>query len=112
MKKIEAIIRPYKMDEVRAALEIIGVRGLTITDVRGQGGQQGYTEIYRGVESQVKLLTRIKLEIVIEDEKVDACLNVLMEASRTGKIGDGKIFVSPIERVLRIRTGEEDKQAV
>lgn len=112
MKKIEAILRPYKLDDVRIALELHGVRGLTMTDVRGQGGQQGYTEIYRGVEHHVDLLTKVKLEMVVEDDKVDSCLEVLMTAARTGKIGDGKIFVSPVERVLRIRTGEEDKAAV
>ncbi len=112
MKKIEAILRPYKLDDVRRALTNLGVKGLTVTDVRGQGGQVGYTEIYRGIEYQVDLLSKVKLEIVVEDDRVDACLDLLMEAGRTGKIGDGKVFVSPIERVLRIRTGEEDKQAV
>ena len=112
MKKIEAIIKPFKMDQVREALSDIGITGMTVTEVKGFGRQKGHTELYRGAEYVVDFLPKVKLEIIISAEQVEQCLDVLVEAARTGKIGDGKIFVSDIEKVLRIRTGEMDKEAL
>ncbi len=112
MKKIEAIIKPFKLDEVREALSEVGVTGLTVTEVKGFGRQKGHTELYRGAEYVVDFLPKIKLEIVISDDIVDQAVEAIIKAAHTGKIGDGKIFVSPVERVLRIRTGETDEQAI
>jgi nitrogen regulatory protein P-II 1 len=112
MKKIEAIIKPFKLDDVREALSEIGVTGMTSTEVKGFGRQKGHTELYRGAEYVIDFLPKVKLEIVIQEELLDRCIEVITEASRTGKIGDGKIFVSSIEKVIRIRTGEEDKDAI
>ena len=106
MKKIEAIIKPYKLDEVREALSDIGVSGLTVTEVKGFGRQKGHTELYRGAEYVVDFLPKVKIEIVIADDLVDTAIDSIIKAAHTGKIGDGKIFVMPVEQVVRIRTGE------
>jgi len=112
MKKIEAIIKPFKLDEVREALSNIGVNGLTVTEVKGFGRQKGHTELYRGAEYVVDFLPKIKLELVLADTMVDAALDAIVKAAHTGKIGDGKIFVSSVEQVVRIRTGETGEAAV
>jgi nitrogen regulatory protein P-II 1 len=112
MKKIEAIIKPFKMDEVREALSEVGVTGLTVTEVKGFGRQKGHTELYRGAEYVVDFLPKIKIEVVVADSTVDSALEAIVKAARTGKIGDGKIFVSSVEQVVRIRTGETDEAAV
>ena len=112
MKKVEAIIKPFKLDDVREALSGIGISGMTATEVKGFGRQKGHTELYRGAEYVVDFLPKVKIELVITADKVDACIEAITTAARTGKIGDGKIFVSSVEKVLRIRTGEEDDAAV
>ncbi|HYN53573.1 MAG TPA: P-II family nitrogen regulator [Methylotenera sp.] len=112
MKKIEAVIKPFKLDEVREALSNIGVNGLTVTEVKGFGRQKGHTELYRGAEYVVDFLPKIKLELVVADNMVDAAMDAIIKAAHTGKIGDGKIFVSSIEQVVRIRTGETGESAV
>ena len=112
MKKIEAIIKPFKLDEVREALSDIGVSGLTVTEVKGFGRQKGHTELYRGAEYVVDFLPKIKVEVVVTDDRVAQVVDVIMETARTGKIGDGKIFVLPVEQVIRIRTGETDGNAI
>jgi|SRR5437867_4478244 nitrogen regulatory protein P-II 1 len=112
MKKIEAIIKPFKLDEVREALSEIGVNGLTVTEVKGFGRQKGHTELYRGAEYVVDFLPKIKVELVVGDSLVDASMEAIIKAARTGKIGDGKIFVSTVEQVVRIRTGETDEAAI
>ena len=112
MKKIEAIIKPFKLDEVREALHEVGVTGLTVTEVKGFGRQKGHTELYRGAEYVVDFLPKIKLEIIVADSAVDAAIEAVIKAARTGKIGDGKIFVLPIEQVVRIRTGETGDAAI
>ncbi|WP_460537079.1 P-II family nitrogen regulator [Chitinimonas naiadis] len=112
MKKIEAIIKPFKLDEVREALAEVGVTGLTVTEVKGFGRQKGHTELYRGAEYVVDFLPKVKIEVVITEEKVDPALDAIVKAARTGKIGDGKIFVTSVEQVVRIRTGETGADAV
>ncbi len=112
MKKIEAIIKPFKLDEVREALSEIGVTGLTVTEVKGFGRQKGHTELYRGAEYVVDFLPKVKIEVVIAAAQVDAVLEAIVNAARTGKIGDGKIFVTTVEKVVRIRTGETDEAAI
>lgn len=112
MKKIEAIIKPFKLDEVREALSNIGVNGLTVTEVKGFGRQKGHTELYRGAEYVVDFLPKIKLELVLTDTMVDSAVDAIIKAAHTGKIGDGKIFVSSVEQVVRIRTGETGESAV
>jgi nitrogen regulatory protein P-II 1 len=112
MKKIEAIIKPFKLDEVREALSEVGITGLTVTEVKGFGRQKGHTELYRGAEYVVDFLPKIKIEIVVNDEHVEAAIDAIIKAARTGKIGDGKIFVMPVEHVVRIRTGETNEAAV
>ncbi|EXI86965.1 MAG: Nitrogen regulatory protein P-II [Candidatus Accumulibacter sp. BA-94] len=120
MKKIEAIIKPFKLDEVREALSEIGVTGLTVTEVKGFGRQKGHTELYRGAEYVVDFLPKVKIEIVVTDSATDGAIdaivkaarNAIVKAARTGKIGDGKIFVSSVEQVVRIRTGELDESAI
>ncbi len=112
MKKIEAIIKPFKLDEVREALSDIGVTGLTVSEVKGFGRQKGHTELYRGAEYVVDFLPKVKLEIVIADNLLDRAMETIINAARTGKIGDGKIFVSNMEQVVRIRTGESGEAAV
>ena len=112
MKKIEAIIKPFKLDDVRSALTEIGITGMTATEVKGFGRQKGHTELYRGAEYVVDFIPKVKLEIIVDDNQLDKCISTITEAARTGKIGDGKIFVSNIENVVRIRTGEKDKDAI
>ncbi len=112
MKKIEAVIKPFKLDEVREALSEIGVTGLTVTEVKGFGRQKGHTELYRGSEYVVDFLPKVKLEVVVKDELLDTAIDAIIKAARTGKIGDGKIFVFPVTQVIRIRTGETDEAAV
>lgn len=112
MKQITAIIKPFKLEEVREALAECGVNGLTVTEVKGFGRQKGHTELYRGAEYVVDFLPKVKVELVVKTEDVDTCVDAIVNAARTGKIGDGKIFVSPIDRIVRIRTGEEDETAV
>lgn len=112
MKKIEAIVKPFKLDEVREALAEIGVNGLTVTEVKGFGRQKGHTELYRGAEYVVDFLPKIKVEVVLADGQVEATIEAIVKAARTGKIGDGKIFVTPVEQVVRIRTGETDEDAL
>ncbi len=112
MKKIEAIIKPFKLDDVREALSEIGVAGMTATEVKGFGRQKGHTELYRGAEYVVDFLPKVKIEVVVNDEQAEACIDVITKTARTGKIGDGKIFVANVERVVRIRTGEEGPDAV
>jgi len=112
MKKIEAVIKPFKLDEVREALSEIGVNGLTVTEVKGFGRQKGHTELYRGAEYVVDFLPKIKIELVVTDEMEEAAMEAIIKAARTGKIGDGKIFVSTVEQVVRIRTGETGESAI
>ncbi len=112
MKKIEAIIKPFKLDEVREALSAIGVTGLTVTEVKGFGRQKGHTELYRGAEYVVDFLPKVKIELVVADGLVDQAIEAILKSARTGKIGDGKLFVTPIEQVVRIRTGETGEAAV
>ena len=112
MKKIEAVIKPFKLDEVREALSEIGISGLTVTEVKGFGRQKGHTELYRGAEYVVDFLPKIKIEIVVNEEQVDPAIDAIIKAARTGKIGDGKIFVMPVEQAIRIRTGEEGDDAL
>ena len=112
MKKIEAIIKPFKLDEVREALSEIGIEGLTVTEVKGFGRQKGHTELYRGAEYVIDFLPKMKLEIVISDDKLDKVIEAIKSAAHTGKIGDGKIFVSSIEQAVRIRTSEKNYEAL
>jgi nitrogen regulatory protein P-II 2 len=112
MKLVTAIVKPFKLDDVREALSEVGVQGITVIEVKGFGRQKGHTELYRGAEYVVDFLPKIKLEIAIDDEKVDEVIDAITGAAATGKIGDGKIFVSPLEQVIRIRTGETGSEAV
>ena len=112
MKKIEAIIKPFKLDEVKEALHDVGVKGLTVTEVKGFGRQKGHTELYRGAEYVVDFLPKVKIEVVIEDNLVETAVEAVQQAAHTGRIGDGKIFVSNVEAVLRIRTGETGAEAI
>ncbi len=112
MKKIEAIIKPFKLDDVREALSEIGITGMTAIEVKGFGRQKGHTELYRGAEYVVDFLPKVKIEVVVPADKADRCVEAIVEAARTGKIGDGKIFVTDVERVVRIRTGEENEAAI
>ena len=112
MKKVEAIVKPFKLDDVREGLAEVGITGMTVTEVKGFGRQKGHTELYRGAEYQVDFLPKVKLELVVADEDCDRCIEAIMSNAQTGKIGDGKIFVSEVERVIRIRTGEENEDAV
>jgi len=113
MRKIEAIIKPFKLDEVKEALVEAGIEGMTVSEVKGYGRQQGHSELYRGAEYVVDFIPKIKIEIVVSNEEyMHTAVSVIKEAARTGKIGDGKIFVSPVEHVVRIRTGEEDSEAL
>jgi nitrogen regulatory protein P-II 1 len=112
VKKIEAVIKPFKLDDVREALSGIGVTGMTASEVKGFGRQKGHTELYRGAEYVVDFLPKLKIDIVVADDQVDACIEAITTAARTGKIGDGKIFVSSVEKIVRIRTGEQDEEAI
>jgi len=112
LKKVEAIIRPFKLDEVKIALVNAGIVGMTVSEVRGFGRQKGQTERYRGSEYTVEFLQKLKIEIVVEDNQVDDVVDKVISASRTGEIGDGKIFISPVEKIIRIRTGESNMEAI
>ena len=112
MKKIEAIIKPFKLDDVREALSDIGITGMTVTEVRGFGRQKRHTELYRGAEYMVDFLPKVKMEIVVPDDLLEQCLDAIVDTAQTGKIGDGKIFVYEVEQVIRIRTGEENEDAI
>ena len=112
MKKIEAIVKPFKLDEVREALSAIGVQGITVTEVKGFGRQKGHTELYRGAEYVVDFLPKIKLEVAVADDQLERVIEAIQQSARTGKIGDGKIFVTSVEHVVRIRTGETNEAAV
>jgi len=112
MKKVEAIIKPFKLDDVREALSEVGITGMTAIEVKGFGRQKGHTELYRGAEYVVDFLPKVKLEMVVRADDVERCVDAIMNAARTGKIGDGKIFVSDVSRTVRIRTGEEDADAL
>jgi len=112
MKKIEAVIKPFKLEDVKDALTDAGITGMTVSDVKGYGRQQGHSELYRGAEYVVDFLPKIKIDLIVAEAQVDEIVTLISEAARTGKIGDGKIFVSPIEKIVRIRTGEEDEEAI
>ncbi len=112
MKKIEAIIKPFKLDDVKDALSDLGIHGMTVTEVKGYGQQKGHTELYRGAEYVVDFLPKVKIEIVVAENDLDGAVDAIMNAARTGKIGDGKIFVSAVEQAVRIRTGERDQDAI
>ena len=112
MKKIEAIVKPFKLDEVREALSEVGVTGLTVTEVKGFGRQKGHTELYRGAEYVVDFLPKVKIEVVVPSGQVESAIDAIVKSARTGKIGDGKIFVTPVEQALRIRTGETGSNAL
>jgi nitrogen regulatory protein P-II 1 len=112
MKKIEAVIKPFKLDDVRESLSEVGVTGLTVTEVKGFGRQKGHTELYRGAEYVIDFLPKVKIELIVPDGQVDRCVEAIVAAARTGKIGDGKIFVYPAEQVIRIRTGERGEEAI
>ena len=112
MKKIEAIIKPFKLDEVKEALNSLGIKGMTVTEVKGYGRQKGPTEIYRGAEYVVDFIPKVKMDVIVQDEQVDQVIDTILQVARTGKIGDGKIFVLPVERVIRVRTGETGPEAI
>ncbi len=112
MKKIEAIIKPFKLDDVKDALQEIDITGMTVTEIKGHGRQQGHSELYRGAEYVVDFLPKLKLELIVKESDVEKVVKTITESARTGKVGDGKIFISPIEKVIRIRTGEEDEEAI
>ncbi len=112
MKKIEAVIKPFKLEDVKDALTEAGITGMTVSDVKGYGRQQGHSELYRGAEYVVDFLPKIKLELIVSETEVDSTIDIIVNSAKTGKIGDGKIFVSTVEKVVRIRTGEEDEDAI
>ena len=112
MKRIEAIVKPFKLDDIREALSEIGITGMTTTEVKGFGRQKGHTELYRGAEYVVDFLPKVKIEVVVAEEQADSCIEAILQSARTGKIGDGKIFVTPVDKVVRIRTGEVDREAI
>ena len=112
MKKIEAVIKPFKLDEVKEALHEVGLQGITVVEAKGFGRQKGHTELYRGAEYMVDFLPKVKIELVVTDDIVDSCVETIMHTAQTGKIGDGKIFVFDVARVVRIRTGEQDEEAI
>lgn len=112
MKKIEAIIKPFKLDDVKEALNGLGIKGMTISEVKGYGRQKGHTEVYRGAEYVIDFLPKLKIEIIVKSDQADQVIDAIVEAAKTGKIGDGKIFVMPVENVVRVRTGERDEEAL
>lgn len=112
MKKIEAIIKPFKLDEVKEALQEVGLQGITVTEAKGFGRQKGHTELYRGAEYVVDFLPKVKIEIVLQDDVVESAVEAIQQAAKTGRIGDGKIFISGVEEVIRIRTGETGQEAI
>src|SRR3982750_5000574 len=111
MKKVEAIIKPFKLDEVKESLSAVGVQGITVSEVKGFGRQKGHTELYRGAEYVVDFLPKVKIEVVVKDDDSERCIDAIVKAAKTGKIGDGKIFVTQVENVVRIRTGEGNEDA-
>ncbi len=112
MKKIEAIIKPFKLDDVREALADVGIAGMTVTEVKGFGRQKGHTELYRGAEYQVDFLPKVKIDLILTDDRVDVAVEAILKSAKTGKLGDGKIFVYPVEQAIRIRTSEQDDEAI
>ncbi len=112
MKKVEAVFKPFKLDDVKDALNKIGIKGITVSEVKGYGRQKGHTELYRGAEYVVDFLPKVKIEVVITDDQLPAVIEAVMTGAKTGRIGDGKIFISPVEQVIRIRTGEKDEEAL
>ena len=112
MKKVEAIIKPFKLDDVKEALNGLGIKGMTVTEVKGYGRQKGHTEVYRGAEYVIDFLPKVKVEIIVKSDQADQVVDAIVEAAKTGKIGDGKIFVLPVENVVRVRTGERDEEAL
>ena len=112
MKKIEAIIKPFKLDDVREALADVGIAGMTVTEVKGFGRQKGHTELYRGAEYQVDFLPKVKIDLILTDDRVDVAVEAILKSAKTGKIGDGKIFFYPVEQAIRIRTSEQDDEAI
>lgn len=112
MKKVEAIIKPFKLDEVKESITNLGIKGMTVSEVKGFGRQKGHTELYRGAEYVVDFLPKIKIEVVVEDDDVQGLINAIQESAKTGRIGDGKIFVTPVEQIIRIRTGETGENAI
>ncbi|WP_024954880.1 P-II family nitrogen regulator [Sulfurospirillum arcachonense] len=112
MKKIEAIIKPFKLEDVKDALTALEITGMTVTEVKGYGRQQGHSELYRGAEYVVDFLPKVKIDIIVNDENVDKAVKAIVDSAKTGKIGDGKIFISSVEKVVRIRTSEEDEEAI
>ncbi|WP_028580749.1 P-II family nitrogen regulator [Desulfogranum japonicum] len=112
MKKIEAIVKTFKLEEVKEALTSIDIKGMTVTEVKGYGRQKGHTEVYRGAEYVVDFIPKVKLEVIVPDDMVDKTIEMVVEAARTGKIGDGKIFIIPVDKVIRVRTGEVDNEAI
>ncbi|MBD3798113.1 MAG: P-II family nitrogen regulator [Campylobacterales bacterium] len=112
MKRVEAVIKPFKLEDVKDALAEIGITGMTVSEVKGYGRQKGHSELYRGAEYVVDFLPKIKMDMVVSDEMLDQTVSTIVEAARTGKIGDGKIFVSDVDKIIRIRTGEEDNEAI
>jgi nitrogen regulatory protein P-II 1 len=112
MKQITAVVKPFKLDDVKAALEVLGVQGLTVSEVQGFGRQRGHTEVYRGAEYQVDFVPKVRIDVVVSDGDVDKLVQAIVEAARTGKIGDGKVWVTPVESLVRVRTGERDAAAI
>jgi len=112
MKKIEAIVKPFKLDDVKEALNGLGIKGMTVSEVKGYGRQKGHTEVYRGAEYVIDFLPKVKIEIIVKSEQADQVVDAIVAAAKTGKIGDGKIFVLPVEQVVRVRTGERDEEAL
>jgi nitrogen regulatory protein P-II 1 len=112
MKQITAVIKPFKLDDVKAALEVLGVQGLTVSEVQGFGRQRGHTEVYRGAEYTVDFVPKVKVDVVVGDDDVEKLVTAIVEAARTGKIGDGKVWVTPVESLVRVRTGERDGDAI
>jgi nitrogen regulatory protein P-II 1 len=112
MKQITAVIKPFKLDDVKAALEVLGIQGLTVSEVQGFGRQRGHTEVYRGAEYTVDLVPKVKIEVLVDVPDVDKVVDAIVEAARTGKIGDGKVWVTPVETLVRVRTGERDADAI
>ena len=112
MKKVEAIIKPFKLEEVKEALSNVGIKGLTVIEVKGFGRQKGHKELYRGAEYEIEFLPKVKLEVVVPESELEAVIEAIVSSARTGRLGDGKVFVSPVEEVIRIRTGERGKEAI
>jgi nitrogen regulatory protein P-II 1 len=112
MKQITAVVKPFKLDDVKAALEVLGVQGLTVSEVQGFGRQRGHTEVYRGAEYTVDFVPKVRIDVVVSDGDVDKMMGAIVEAARTGKIGDGKVWVTPVEALIRVRTGERDADAI